>query len=1356
MDIVNQFKNHLFSQKKPAGTLTIKNYLADVKKFIAWYEQKYAVAFTPEAFTSDLIAQYQATILKSSNKSLPAISSMKRYLSSLRKFASFMEEAKLIFLNPFKAVEKKQSFSDPFYLKAFISYLYTQHASKLTIKNYTNDSKQFLRWLEQVTASHDQAQPSSLLSKIDNRVLEEYKMRLFKEAKLSPVSINRKLSSLRRYVRWLEEKDIITITTKASPEPEAQPKPHIDRLQPFTRELPLTALQGLAEEKQNQTKAHYSSFAPIRLAQKSTKVINLALDLLIFNPIAHTAESLHYLLWKSGKKVIFAPVITILENASYVPKGVTIKTIVPKQVSMIPPRTANPSSVIKKVVQYGIGANPVTVRNFTKALYAPLEISTEQMHWMQRLWHNLRYNRPDWYSKYHSYSLVSYIHFAVMMIVAVIAGSALYQTWTSRNLNPAQAVLAAQDTVFPRTLTFQGRLLNNTNTPITTQTPLRFALYNNPTATGAAQLWNERQDIKPDHNGYFTATLGKVSRLDQKLFSNSASLYVGISINGNPELTPREEIPTSNYAANSKTVEGLKPITDSPDLAQNVLLALDSSGNLTIGGNAGHTFQATGGQLSLSGQALLLTTSPGSNGNVQIVPDGSGIIDLQRPIQNTSNYTTTSGIPGAVEVADILSVLATSSSQSALVVNQNGTGDIISGLRNGIDKFRLDNGGNAFFGGKIILNGDTIDSTSTAFDIGGGTVTHLTVGSNASVISLGGSAGVTSIRNSLAVLGTTSLSGAVNTSGLLTANAGLTIPNEQKLTLANFTPGAIPFIDANSQVIQDASRFNWNDVNKTLNVFGSLCVNSVAGGTCDATPGTITSKTLNTVGTADLAEDYVSSENLEPGDVVAAEGANNTMAVIKSTAPYQKQLLGIVSTNPGITLNSDAQTDYEHPHVYPLALEGRVPVKVSSINGQIQPGDDLTSSSIPGVAMVASASGQIIGKALESYENPDPNQIGKIMAFVTLSYHTSPASISQNGDINFATKPQGEQNPAPQLTREIQASDSASQTPLSTASAALELGNDIATPSAPLYNSIASSSATASSSAKTKAVPTPTPTNVLETNAALPENFAPLTNSGSKLTYVPNFKADYATVTGGIIALGPTSLTDAAVSDMIIVNNNLKITSDSLDTIGTDLNIQPLRQGNILFQGGLIAMDTQGNLKVNGDATFSHDVRVNGQFATGIIAPIPNHDLAINLKNKTTTAGSNLTINNANGNEVVKINQAGDVIASGEATFNTIASQGFTIIRGAQADASSTQTVADGSGGKGSIAAHQTERTIFTPYVTSHSLIYVTATSNSGNVSPYVARQTAQDQKNGTKGSFSVEIPYAADRDISFNWWIVN
>ena len=53
-----------------------------------------------------------------------------------------------------------------------------------------------------------------------------------------------------------------------------------------------------------------------------------------------------------------------------------------------------------------------------------------------------------------------------------------------------------------------------------------------------------------------------------------------------------------------------------------------------------------------------------------------------------------------------------------------------------------------------------------------------------------------------------------------------------------------------------------------------------------------------------------------------------------------------------------------------LALLGRVPVKATTENGPIRPGDLLTSASKPGYAMrcgdVAQCEGAIIGKALEA------------------------------------------------------------------------------------------------------------------------------------------------------------------------------------------------------------------------------------------------------------------------------------------------------------------------------------------------------------------------------------------------------
>ena len=56
----------------------------------------------------------------------------------------------------------------------------------------------------------------------------------------------------------------------------------------------------------------------------------------------------------------------------------------------------------------------------------------------------------------------------------------------------------------------------------------------------------------------------------------------------------------------------------------------------------------------------------------------------------------------------------------------------------------------------------------------------------------------------------------------------------------------------------------------------------------------------------------------------------------------------------------------------PLAVVGVVPVKASTEGGDIQPGDLLTTSAVPGHAMKANANapqGTVIGKALAALTN---------------------------------------------------------------------------------------------------------------------------------------------------------------------------------------------------------------------------------------------------------------------------------------------------------------------------------------------------------------------------------------------------
>jgi hypothetical protein len=79
--------------------------------------------------------------------------------------------------------------------------------------------------------------------------------------------------------------------------------------------------------------------------------------------------------------------------------------------------------------------------------------------------------------------------------------------------------------------------------------------------------------------------------------------------------------------------------------------------------------------------------------------------------------------------------------------------------------------------------------------------------------------------------------------------------------------------------------------------------------------------------------------------------------------------LGVVSTKPGLLLGADDTSLTSGERGYPVALRGRVPIKLSTENGPIKKGDSLTLSSIPGVAMKATDGGTVVGTALEDFND---------------------------------------------------------------------------------------------------------------------------------------------------------------------------------------------------------------------------------------------------------------------------------------------------------------------------------------------------------------------------------------------------
>src|SRR3989344_5524042 len=152
----------------------------------------------------------------------------------------------------------------------------------------------------------------------------------------------------------------------------------------------------------------------------------------------------------------------------------------------------------------------------------------------------------------------------------------------------------------------------------------------------------------------------------------------------------------------------------------------------------------------------------------------------------------------------------------------------------------------------------------------------------------------------------------------------------------------------------------------------------------------------------DIAETYPISEDPSAGDIMMV-GPDGKL----KKATDRAGLIGVVSSEPAILLEgpvaffgsqiNNQTLEHKTGSMAPIALAGRVPVKVSAEGGPIKPGDRITISSAPGVGMKATTSGQTVGIVLEPY---DSGEIGKIIVFINLGYSKLDSGLSQALDGN--------------------------------------------------------------------------------------------------------------------------------------------------------------------------------------------------------------------------------------------------------------------------------------------------------------------------------------------------------------------
>jgi hypothetical protein len=96
------------------------------------------------------------------------------------------------------------------------------------------------------------------------------------------------------------------------------------------------------------------------------------------------------------------------------------------------------------------------------------------------------------------------------------------------------------------TISYQGRLADSGGNPITSTVAIQFRLY--VSNTGGSPLWNETHAAVPVENGLFHVLLGSVNPVPVNVLAANPTLWLGIAVGADSEMTPREQLASAPYA----------------------------------------------------------------------------------------------------------------------------------------------------------------------------------------------------------------------------------------------------------------------------------------------------------------------------------------------------------------------------------------------------------------------------------------------------------------------------------------------------------------------------------------------------------------------------------------------------------------------------------------------------------------------------------------------------------------------------------------------------------------------------------------------------------------------------------------
>ena len=292
---------------------------------------------------------------------------------------------------------------------------------------------------------------------------------------------------------------------------------------------------------------------------------------------------------------------------------------------------------------------------------------------------------------------------------------------------------------------------------------------------------------------------------------------------------------------------------------------------------------------------------------------------------------------------------------------------------------------------------------------------------------------------------------------------------------------------------------------------------------------------------ADLAEMYKASADIDFGEVVALSETDG-LRVDKATLSSGSKVIGISSAHPSLLIGDQ----FPNQVAIPVALAGRVPVKISSLSKPLAIGDPVAVSIEPGKIAKAARDGFIVGRALEAWTSESHKT--EIMVFVNPIWYDPDLTLTDAGEL-IIEKDQGSKS----ADTQYQVKDSSGNVIDKTASfAKLIVGNVKA--------------------------------GAVSTQELAANNINALEGSVNNLLVLAGLKSP---------AIKTEEISPLGQSDLVI---NLDNTQPGSTTSFAKLSIKGVGGNEVA------SIDASGNTAFKGDATISGELRANKIYADEIVS----------------------------------------------------------------------------------------------------------------------------------------------------------